>query len=308
VQYRFQPWQLALVVILLSAGAVVFTHWRHVSRPLSAVDLIQYLPADQATHVYIDINVLRNSGLLDLLAGSKAEEESDYRRFVEETRFDYRSDLDAVAAAFLHGDVYLVLRGRFDWKQLTNYAHAQGGSCRNAICVMTASTPDRHISFYPVKSDIMALAVSKQERGVDAIAPSKWSKAPRLPAEPVWISVPSAMFADSDNLPSETHSLLAPLAQTQEVTFAVGPKDQHLQVRLEVACSTPQAAAALTNELTSTTGLLKRMMEREHRTPNSRDLSGILVAGSFQQQDRIVTGTWPIERDFVEALANGRVP
>ena len=53
------------------------------------------LPADRATLVYIDTDALRKSGLLDLLAGSKAAEEADYRKFVEQTGFDYRTDLDA---------------------------------------------------------------------------------------------------------------------------------------------------------------------------------------------------------------------
>ena len=42
-------------------------------------------------------------------------------------------------------------------------------------------------------------------------------------------------------------------------------------------------------------------------TPNPRDLSGVLVAGKFQQQNALVTGTWPLERGFVEALAAGQV-
>ena len=307
MRYRFQPWQLALLVILLCTAAVVLIHQHRVSRSYGAADLVELLPAERAAHVYIDVALLRNTGILDLLAGSKAAEEPDYRRFANEIGFDYRTDLDAVAAAFLHGDEYFTLRGRFDWRRLNAYAESQGGSCRNAICTMPASTPERHISFYPVKSNIMALAVSKDERGTDMIGLGQWKSAPRLPGEPVWVSVPSYMFSDVSSLPAGTHAFLTPLAQAQEITFAVGPAGQGLQIRLEVACSSPDAAADLTRQLSSTTDLLKKMIERQHMTPNPKDLSGVLVAGVFAQQDRKVNGTWPLDRGFVEALASGEV-
>lgn len=185
MRYRLQPWQLALVVVLVCTSAVGFLYWRRASRSFSAADLIQYLPSDQAALVYIDTASLRSSGVLQTLAGSKAAEEPDYRRFVEQTGFDYRTDLDAVAAAFLRGDVYFVLRGRFDGKRLNAYAQAEGGACRNGVCNLPGSSPERHISFYLVKSGILALAVAKQDNGTDAIAFHKWAEPPRLPGEPV---------------------------------------------------------------------------------------------------------------------------
>jgi hypothetical protein len=244
---------------------------------------------------------------LDLLAGSKAAEEADYRRFIEQTGFDYRTDLDAVAAAFIHGDFYLVARGRFQWKRLNEYAREQGGACRNIVCSMPASTPGRHISFYAVRSNILALAVSREEHGVDMIGPKQWRNPPTLPADPVWISAPSYMFTDSDSFPAGTHAFLSPLAQARGVTFAVGPRDKQFQVRLEVVCATQEAAKTLTAQLTTTTDLLRKMIAREHMTPNPHDLSGVLTEGKFQQNAMVMVGTWPIERVFFESLAAGKV-
>ena len=62
--------------------------------------------------VYIDTGLLRQSGLLELVAGSKAVEEPDYRKFVDQTGFDYRRDLDAVAAAFVDNHVQFLKWGR----------------------------------------------------------------------------------------------------------------------------------------------------------------------------------------------------
>ncbi len=307
MRYRFQPWQLALVVILLCGAGLIFTARYYSSRIINATDLVEYLPQDQAVHVYIDVNLLRNAGLLDLLAGSKAAEEADYRSFIEQTGFDYRTDLDAAAAAFIHGDFYLVARGRFQWKRLNEYARQQGGTCRNIVCIMPASAPGRHISFYAVRSNILALAVSNEERGVDMIGPKQWRNPPSLPADPVWISAPSYMFSDAEIFPAGTHGFLSPLAQAKGVTFAVGPRDRQFQISLEVICATPEAASALTAQLTSTTDLLRKMIEREHMTPNPRDLSGVLTAGKFQQQAAVVVGAWPIDRTFFESLAAGKV-
>jgi hypothetical protein len=257
--------------------------------------------------VYIDVEALRRSGILELVAGSKAAEDSDYRAFVQESGFDYRIDLDSVAAAFLHGNEYFALRGRFDWKLLSKYAQDHGGKCLNAVCQMPATSPRRFISFYPLKSDILALAVSTEERGVDMIGPNQWRNPPQLPPEPVWISAPSFAFTDVKDLPAGSQSFLSPLAQAQRVMFAVGPEGNRLQIRLEVACANAEGAAVLAKKLTDTTELLKKMLARDHMTANPADLSGVLTAGNFQQKDQHVTGTWPVERSFVEALTGGKI-
>jgi hypothetical protein len=97
------------------------------------------------------------------LAGSKAVEEPDYQQFVNETKFDYRQDLDAIAAAFKDGKVYFALRGRFHWKDLKDYAARQGGSCHGDFCVVAGSQPNRRISFYPLKRDVLAMAIGPDD-------------------------------------------------------------------------------------------------------------------------------------------------
>jgi hypothetical protein len=268
--------------------------------------MVSALPMDKATVVYLDTEQLRRSGLLGLLAGSKAVEESDYRKFVDETGFDYRTDLDALAASFADNRVYATLRGRFRWKQLTAYAESQGGECRYSVCTMLGSAPDRNISFYPLTSDVLALAVSTDPQAASSIKSGSRPRIP-VPPDPVWISVPAAAFNRLDAFPDGTRAFLSPLAHAEKVTFAAGPQGDRLQLRLEVACATPEAAAELAKQFSSMTGLLKRMIEREHMTPNPRDLSGVLVAGTFEQRQSTVIGIWPIERGFVEALATGKI-
>ena len=130
MRLRFQPWQLALLVVALCVASVGVVRWWRVSAPYDAAHLVALLPSEKATVVYIDTGLLRQSGLLDLVAGSKAIEEPDYRKFVDQTGFDYRRDLDAVAAAFVDNHVYITLRGRFQWKQLNGYATIYAGKWR----------------------------------------------------------------------------------------------------------------------------------------------------------------------------------
>jgi hypothetical protein len=63
----------------------------------------------------------------------------------------------------------------------------------------------------------------------------------------------------------------------------------------------------LGEKLTTTTDLLKKMLEREKMTPNPRDLSGVLVAGTFKSEDKRVVGGWPVERGFLETLVTGKL-
>ncbi len=294
------------MVVALCGAIVAVVRWWRVSSPYDAAHMVSALPTQRATVVYFDTGELRGSGMLGLLAGSKAAEEPDYRKFVDETGFDYRTDLDAVAAAFVENRFYATLRGRFRWKQLTAYAESQGGECHYSVCTMLGSTAERNISFYPLKSDVLALAVSTDPQAVTGISPlSKLQMG--VPRDPFWISVPAATFSHLDSFPAGTRAFLSPLAHAEKVVFAAGPQGDRLQLRLEVGCATPEAAAELVKQFSGVTGLLKSMIEREHMTPNPRDLSGVLVAGTFEQRQSTVIGTWPVERGFVEALASGQI-
>jgi hypothetical protein len=293
------------IVLLCAAGGVGW--WWRTSRTLNNQQLIQSLPQARATHVFIDVDGLRKAGVLDLIAGSKSAEDPEYKAFSDQTGLDYRTDLDAVGAAFSEGNTYLVLRGHFAWKKLAAYAQSHGGKCDgNSVCSLPASRSGYFISFLPLRPTVLAMAVSNDERGVSLIGPQDWRKPPHLPAEPVWISVPSYALGDT-NLGSGTHAFLEPLSQAQEVTFAVGSAANGFQIRLEAVCGTPEIAELLTRRLSASTDLLKKMLEREKMTPNPNDLSGVLTSGLFSQQNDRVTGVWPIQRGFFESLANGKV-
>jgi hypothetical protein len=265
-------------------------------------DLIAYLPTDNATVVYIDAGAIRRSGILNMIAGSKAAEELEYQQFVDQTMFDYRQDLDAVAVAFKDGQVFIAARGNFHWKNLMDYATRQGGSCHNSFCTAPSSRPSRRISFYALKPNLMALSISSDEVAAYSIKRKPGKLALDPPNQPLWMLVPAVALKDSDALPAGTKPYASALRNAEQILFTVGPDSDHLQLSLQVTCSDVPSASKLLVDFQNTTTTLRNWIAREHQQPNPADLSGLLAAGTFHRDDRKVFGQWPIPRAFVDSL------
>ena len=268
-------------------------------------DLVAYLPAANATIVYIDVDAIRRSGILNMVAGSKAAEEIEYKQFVDTTLFDYRQDLDSVAVAFKDNQVFFALRGRFHWKNLMDYARQQGGSCHNSFCVTNGSRPNRRISFYALRPDTMALAVSSDDFAAYQVA-SKPVALPLIPpAQPVWAMVPIASLKSANDVPSALKPYANALGNAEQIVFTLGPQGDRLELALNVTCRDTQTASALLVDLETATSALRKVMDKEHQKPDPAGLTGMLAAGRFHRDDRSVFGRWPLDRAFVDAIANG---
>ncbi len=302
MRFRFQPWQLAVVLVVLCAAAVAGIYKYRVRGGSNPAGMMAYLPTANATVVYLDVAAIRRSGLLNMIAGSKAAQELEYQQFVEETRFDYRQDLDAIAATFKDGQVFLALRGRFHWKNLMEYAKNQDGSCRNSYCIMPASQPGRRISFYPIHPDLMAMAVSKDDFAAYQIMLKSGKLAVPPFSQPVWMLVPASALRNLDSLPPGTRPFASALLEgTNEIVFTIGQDGDRLALSLNVLCRDAQTASTLLESFEKTTATLRKWIEREHQQPNAADWSGLLVAGSFRRENERVFGQWPLSRAFVAA-------
>ncbi len=303
---KLQPWHLGAALILICAavlGALYYQRSRTVATPRA---MLACLPRSGAVALYLDVDGLRRSGVMDLIAGSKATEELEYQNFVEGTGFDYRRDLGAIAGAFAGKSSYMVLRGSFDWKRLAGYAVAQGGTCNNSVCRVSASK-GRFFSFYPLRPDALAIAIGPDEWAALDIAPHPAPDGLGVPDQPVWLSVSGPALRDLQTVPTGARSFISPLELADNIVLSVGPSGGNLRINLNVLCSSDAAAADLVAKLDGATNMLRKMLDREHMKPSSRDLSGILAAGSFHQDARRVTGFWPMQRDFIEAVVSGSV-
>ncbi|MBS1857342.1 MAG: hypothetical protein JST11_18385 [Acidobacteria bacterium] len=300
---KLRAWLLLLSVFALCGLALWGVVWYR-SRALTPAAMLKRLPSSDALVVYIDFAALRNAGILQMLDGAKVGEDPEYRSFVQATEFDYKQDLDAAMVAFAPSGKYMLLKGRFDWKSLNNYARSQGGSCNNSFCRMQGSTPERRISFFPLQSSLMALAVSADESAALRMN-SVDSRAERvLPGAPVWLSIPPSIVHSGQSLPEGTQMFARSLERAQTVTLAFAPEGADYAARLDVRCATEDDAATLAQQLTRTTSLLRELITRENKQPNPADLSGFLTSGTFRREGARVAGYWPLSRTLLANLLN----
>jgi hypothetical protein len=269
--------------------------------------LLKRLPRSGALILYVDFAGLRRAGILEAIQAPAATEDPDYQDFVRRTGFNYSRDLDAALAAFTAGGRFLLVRGRFDWSRLRSYARSEQGECRDTLCRMQGSTADRHISFLPLQSNLMALAISPDDSAAVRMQEPVEGSMPEIPDAPVWFSIPPEILRSSD-LPQGAQPFARSLENAESVVLSLAPEGKQVAARLNVRCRTKQDATELTSQLSKATALLRNLIAREHGAPNPADLSGVLSSGAFLTADSRVMGYWRIEPAFFENLLSGARP
>jgi hypothetical protein len=306
VRIALRAWHLLLILVGICLATFGWLEWRRRQQDVSNASLLARLPTDNAIQFVINVQTLRQVGLLELLAGSQAAEEMEYQKFVQATGFDYREDLDAVIAALVKKHKFFLLRGRFQWPLIRNYMIAQGGNCRNGFCSSLQDGSGLYVSVFPILPGVLSLAVSDNPYAAYALVTrSEPSPDVKAPNEPFWLSLPVSVLNDGATLPSGTRAFASAAKSAEKLTFTLGAAGNSFQANMEVLCRTQQDAESMAAQLRQVTETLRRYIERERQQPNPKDLSGVLTAGTFQSQERRVTGRWPIERAFLESLAAG---
>jgi len=289
----------AIAAIVCAIGIVVYLK----TRSIALESALARLPSDNAAVLSIDFEALRKGGIFDMLSGPVVEEEPEYKTFVEKTAFDYRRDLDHAFISFHSGGVYFLVRGRFDWNRLEAYAREQGGGCSNGLCRMPGSLPTRKISFFSIRPNLMAMAVSVDESAAARMnGPAIGGRPMAMLNQPVWLSLPSATLKKSDEFPVGTQLFARAMENAESATISIGPQGKALEAQIEVVCRDPGEAAVVAAQFQKMTAVLRQIIEKEKQKPNPADLSGVLTAGVFRQENARVLGRWPIERVFLDNL------
>jgi hypothetical protein len=292
---------LAALFCAAAAGGVAW-YQVHAARAFFETRvLLSRFPPEDAMVVSIDFAAIRAAGLL---SGSKAALEPDYQQFLEATGFDYRRDLQSAVASFSHSGTFFIARGRFDWKKLRDYAASHGGSCYRELCRMPGSTADRHISFVPLRNDAIGLAVSTNDLAATRLTQPGQAITGALPSAPVWISLPGAELRRPDALPPGMRLTLSALQTADRVVVTLGPGTPGIEAHLDATCHTKDDARVLASQLRSATALLKEALARDKKA-SSDELGAMLMAGTFDQADRRVTGRWPVPVSLIDALTAG---
>jgi hypothetical protein len=262
--------------------------------------LLTCLPAGGYPTLYIDLQTLRDAGILDRLAGVAAIEEPDYKEFVQATGFDYRKDLDAVAVHFAPSARMIVARGRFDREKLASYSKARGGRCAGPICTLEGSAKERQISWSPLDDDLLGIAVAPDPLASTLIA--KGSRAPdALPPAPVWLALPGSVLEPRDGLPPGLSALLASLGGASRATFTVNGSADGFEVRLVAPFDDRLRAEASAKRLREATEALKTLMARSGTPVEKGSLAAVLAGGSFDADQTRVQGRWTLPAGFFSA-------
>jgi hypothetical protein len=282
------------------AGALYYQWWW---REASTAELMSHLPQSRLI-ASIDFRAMRKAGILDLLAGARNNEESDYKQFVADTGFDYRVDLQQVLLAYTQQETLTIAQGRFDWNRITQYARKQGGACEGRLCRMPSNTPGRRLSLLQIRANTIGIASSTDPEAVTKIRNSLSAPAAAtLPSQPVWVSIPPATLRlYSSALPAGTLMFATALADSDQLALGLGPKDNRFELALDARCRTPEQAEQIRRELEAATTMLAKMIAREKHTPNPGDLSGVLTKGEFRAEGARLIGSWPLERVFIEGM------
>jgi len=294
-------------MVLFCAGAIWFVAHRRAGVIDTPAGLLSRLPVKDSVIVAIDFAALRRAGLIDLLANSKTPEELEYRQFVGRTDFDYKQDLDLALASFGPTGKYFLLRGRFNWGSLNSYVKSQNGTCANTICNMPGSTSDRKISFFPLQSRIMSLAVSNDpDAATRMMTPAADARQIDPPADPVWILFPGTVVRQWEHLPTGTQIFVQTLPRAEEVLLSLGPKGRDFQATLAARCRSEHDALLMQGELEHSTDVLRKWIARENRMPTRHDLAGMLNSGTFSHTNTLVYGHWPVAHELVADMLSGQ--
>ncbi|HUA63349.1 MAG TPA: hypothetical protein VML19_31630 [Verrucomicrobiae bacterium] len=293
---------LAALAVVAFCGAVIGGVFWYQARTLSPRALWERLPRTDGVVFYIDFAALRRGGLMQLFDSAKSPEDPEYLGFVQKTSFNYKQDLDAVLGEYGPSGWFVLAKGRFDWPSLRSYAISQQGACQEKLCRMTGSAPDRRISFLPIQSRLMALAVSTDDTAALRLAQPGPGIDPQLPDAPVWAVLPPAVLRAAQGLPDGTRPFARAVGQAELITLSFAPEGNRFSLRLTLNCRSDQDAYDAASQLTKVTEILSRMMVEDHAQPKVGDLARVLVSGRFWNTGNRTYGVWPIERAFVENL------
>ena len=256
--------------------------------------------------MYIDFAALRQAGILQLLEAPKGTEDPDYLAFVLKTRFDYRQDLDALLVAFAPTGHFMLAKGRFDWPSLRNYAQSEGGLCAYSLCRVPGSSPARRISFLPLQTNLMAVAVSPDDSAATDMTVAAPGPDPQPPAGVLWLQVPGAWLRTRPALPDATEGFAHSVEQADTITLSFVPDAGRLSARLLVRCRSDHEAAEMSAQLILATARLRESITRDHQAPNPADLTGPLASGEFRSEGSRVVGNWTLEPVFVQNMLGGK--
>ncbi|MCC6262622.1 MAG: hypothetical protein IT169_03520 [Bryobacterales bacterium] len=270
-----------------------------------AAPLLDRLPRRDATVGQVDVAALRAAGFAPG-GNTGALREPEYEDFIRRSGFNWENDLDRLTWSFTATAKYFLAEGRFDWRKLDAFVKAEGGECREGFCTVRGSQPGREISFFPIGSGVMALAVSADRYAADQLRQEQPAEPghplSKPPAAPLWVHFSKFSLHNGEPESPGLRGFARILRETEEALLLLEPKDGAFVLRLDARCESPQKAQALAGDLTKLTELLNRMLKMEKAAPGEADFASVLANGRFDAEQNLLHGNWPITKAFLTSL------
>jgi hypothetical protein len=288
---------VAAAAALAAAALLVWQYGRR--RPVDARALLMELPAGDGLTVFADTRALRESGILQRLAGEAGAESSDYRAFVAATGFEYRRDLDAFVLRSEDGRRWIVAEARIDEDKLRRYFLAQGGRCVSRLCAMQGSVPERQISWVRLKSGRLGLAVNPDP--LAAAAYGGKAELPRwpVPDAPLWLYLPGRMLEAPEGAPAWVQMAVEGLRGARYLLWSAAVDGNALRFRLEIACADGDGARRMAERWGT---VLKSLREAAAEQGDKDSLPALLAEGRLEARGERVEGEWRFEWGRLEKL------
>jgi hypothetical protein len=252
----------------------------------------------------VDVRLLRRAGLLDAFSPGRLGEDPEYQRFIRETHFDYRRDLDTLGGSLEGDDAGFLLRGRFDRHQLWKYAAGRGGTCSGEWCRMPAVTPGRTVSIALPQPDLLALVVGPKPSDPSARFLNAGARYPSPSADPVWVDLSRQVLKHPAELPLPLQILAVSLQSASPVVLSLtgaGDPNAYL-LRMDAQFPNRAAADSARRQLELETRSLTLALARQNHPSDPKDFTGLLASGTFEVSDRHTLGHWLVRPELLHAL------
>jgi hypothetical protein len=166
---------------------------------------------------------------------------------------------------------------------------------------MEGSSEERQISFFPLRVDVMALAVGPDRSLAWSLAERGKGLNPGPPASPIWIRFePQALREAGASEPLRV--LLGLMEGAEEVQLEVTKSASGYQGLLEAECRSPETATWMASQLTAATRALGALSAGEGKASGQTTVGEMLAQGVFEARGSRVFGRWPISQAFVEGI------
>lgn len=283
-------------------GSIIFGAWLWLSYQQGATlpVLIQHLPGQNAAMGFASVEALRQSGMLKPDATPSARE-PEYETFIRKSGFNWENDLDSIVWSFTSDARFFFVTGRFDWARLQEFVKEEGGECRDEFCTISGSQPDRQISFFPWRNNVMALAVSQDRYAADRLR-LEYRHGIAATEAPFWLHLTGTALKDADPLAPGLKGFLRLLERTQHATIYLVPKDDAFSLELRAQCENADVASSLGADFTKLTEWLNQLLKIEKQEPSDAEFASVLATGKFAANGTIVEGSWPVSRNFLLSL------